>query len=222
MIFCNSKYKWYSNLSLFILVFSMFSCSSGKKKPEDYLGIAEKALQASNFEVAKSHIDSVKILFPKSFDEIKRGFELMQEVRKAENKRNIAYLDSMIDVNTDRLKEQLPDFDFVKDKEYQESGNYIPKLTPASKTIEQHTLRSGVNEKGVLYLESVLSGMNLNHNKIKTLISDGSYAQSLPVTADGLNYKFTTLNNKRTATTKVTADGQAYIFKKLKEWKLIA
>ena len=34
--------------------------------------------------------------------------------------------------------------------------------------------------------------------------------------------KFTTLNNKRTATTKVTADGQAYILKKLKEWKLIA
>ena len=32
----------------------------------------------------------------------------------------------------------------------------------------------------------------------------------------------TTLNNKRTATTKVTADGQAYILKKLKEWKLIA
>lgn len=32
----------------------------------------------------------------------------------------------------------------------------------------------------------------------------------------------TTLNNKRRATTKVTADGQAYIFKKLKEWKLIA
>ena len=34
--------------------------------------------------------------------------------------------------------------------------------------------------------------------------------------------KFTTLNNKRQATTKVTADGQAYILKKLKEWKLIA
>ena len=194
MIFCNSRYNVYSKLSLFILVISVFSCNSGKKKPEDYLAIAEEALQESNFEAAKSHIDSVKILFPKAFEEIKKGFELMQEVRKAENKRNIAYIDSMIDVNTDRLKEQLPAFDFVKDKEYQEFGNYIPKLTPASKTIEQHTLRSGVNEKGVLYLESVLSGMNLNHNKIKVLISDGSYAESLSVTADGLNYKFKTLN----------------------------
>lgn len=194
MIFCNSRYRWCFTLSLFILILSVTSCNSGKKKPQDYLAVAEKALQENNFEAAKLHIDSIKILFPKAFEEIKMGFDLMQEVRRAENKRNIAFIDSMIDVNTDRLKEQLPSFDFIRDKDYQEFGNYIPKLTPLSRTIEQHTLRSGLNEKGVLYLESVLSGMNLNHNKIKVLIADGSYAESLPVTSDGLNYTFKTLN----------------------------
>lgn len=48
----------------------------------------------------------------------------------------------------------------------------------------------------MLFLESVLSGSNINHNKIKVSIPDGSYAETQRVTADGLNYKFTTL--KRT------------------------
>ena len=194
MIFYGIQYKWYSQLVLIAIILTAISCNSNKKKAKDYLDIAEQALQENNFEVAKSHIDSVKILFPKAFEEIRAGFDLMQDVRKAENKRNIAYIDSMIDVTIDRFKEQRLNFDFVRDQNYQEFGNYIPKLTPSSTSLEQNTLRSGVSEKGILYLESVLSGLNLNHSKIKASIPDGSYAESLTVTADGLNYKFSTLN----------------------------
>ena len=195
MIFSSSnRYRWSCQLVLVAIMLVGASCSSNKKKPRDYLSIAEKALQEDNYEVAKSHIDSVKILFPKAFEDIRAGFDLMQKVRKAENKRNIVYIDSMIDVSIEKMKEQEVNFDFVRDENYQEFGNYIPKLTPSSQTLEQHTLRSGVNEKGVLYLESVLSGVNINHSKIKVSIPDGSYAESLTVTADGLNYTFKTLN----------------------------
>ena len=194
MIFNIKRYRQFCQLLLIVIMLIAVSCNSNKKRAKDYLNIAEEALKENNFEVAKSNIDSIKILFPKSFDEIKAGFELMQRVRKAENIRNIAYIDSMIDVTILKLKEQRGNFDFVRDENYQEFGNYIPKLTPSSKTLEQNTLRSGVSEKGILYLESVLSGMNLNHNKIKASIPDGSYVESLTVTADGLNYKFKTLN----------------------------
>jgi hypothetical protein len=170
------------------------ACNSNKKKAKDYLYIAEQALEENNFEVAKTHIDSIKILFPKAFDDIRAGFDLMQDIRKAENRRNIAYIDSMINVTIDKFNEQRKNFDFVRDKNYQEFGNYIPKLTPSSSTLEQNTLRSGVSEKGVLYLESILSGLNINHSKIKASTPDGSYAESLTVTADGLNYKITTRN----------------------------
>ena len=194
MIFYSIQYKWYSQLVLFAIMLTAISCNSNKKKAKDYLDIAKQALQENKFDVAKSHIDSVKILFPKAFEEIRAGYDLMQDVRKAENKRNIAYIDSMIDVTIDKFKEQRVNFDFVRDQNYQEFGNYIPKLTPTSATLEQNTLRSGVSEKGILYLESVLSGVNLNHSKIKASTPNGSYAESLTVTADGLNYKFTTLN----------------------------
>ena len=38
------------------------------------------------------------------------------------------------------------------------------------------------------------SGRRIHHSKIKVTIPDGSYAETLEVTADGLNYTFTTLN----------------------------
>ena len=194
MIFCNNKHKWRSQFVLIAIMLVAISCNSNKKKAKDYLYIAEQALEENNFEVAKTHIDSIKILFPKAFDDIRAGFDLMQDIRKAENRRNIAYIDSMINVTIDKFNEQRKNFDFVRDKNYQEFGNYIPKLTPSSSTLEQNTLRSGVGEKGVLYLESILSGLNINHSKIKASTPDGSYAESLTVTADGLNYKITTRN----------------------------
>lgn len=194
LFFCINKYKSSSHFLLIAIMLVAISCNSNKKKAQDYLNIAQQALQENNYDVAKTHIDSIKILFPKAFDEIKAGFDLLQDVRKAENRRNIAYLDSMIDVTTEKFKEQRKKFDFVRDKNYQEFGNYIPKLTPSTTTLEQNTLRSGVSEKGILYLESVLSGLNIHHSKIKATIPDGSYAESLTVTADGLNYTFKTLN----------------------------
>lgn len=175
-------------------MFTMKSCHSKTKKAKDYLDIAQKFYQSGNFERAKSNIDSIKLLYPKSISEIIDGFDLMQEVRRAENKRNIIFIDSMIDANYIQLKKLKVNFDFVRDENYQEFGNYIPKLTPSSKTLEQNTLRSGVSEKGILFLESVLSGANLNHNKVKVSNPDGSYAESMVVTSDGLNYKFTTLS----------------------------
>lgn len=193
-IFCINKYICCSKLVLVALMFTITSCQSKTKNAKDYLNIAEKAYLSGNFESAKSNIDSIKLLYPKAFLEIREGFDLMQNVRRAENKRNIVFIDSMIDANYIQLKKLQTNFDFVRDQNYQEFGNYIPKLTPSSNSLEQNTLRSGVSEKGILFLESVLSGANLNHNKIKVSIPDGSYAETHTVTADGLNYKFTTIN----------------------------
>ena len=194
MIFCINKYICCSKLVLVALMFTITSCQSKTKNAKDYLHIAEKAYLSGNFESAKSNIDSITLIYPKAFLEIREGFDLMQNVRRAENKRNIVFIDSMIDANYIQLKKLQTNFDFVRDQNYQEFGNYIPKLTPSSNSLEQNTLRSGVSEKGILFLESVLSGANLNHNKIKVSIPDGSYAETHTVTADGLNYKFTTLN----------------------------
>lgn len=170
------------------------SCSGNNRNAKTYLAEAESALNEGNYALAKLKIDSIKALFPKSFDEIKKGFGLMQQVRLAENRRNIVYCDSMLAVNEQRLKEMLTQFDYVRNPEYQETGDYVPKMYPLNNAYSQNGLRAAVNEKGQMYIESVLSGGSLSHNRIKVATKDGAFAESLPVTSDGLNYRFSTLN----------------------------
>lgn len=179
---------------VFLGFFLIVSCSQHKEKTaKDYLTAAQQAYEEGNYDLAKIQIDSIKIKYPKAFKEIKAGLALMQDVRLAENRRNIAFCDSMLQVNYDLLKVLLLKFDYVRDKEYQEFGDYIPKIYPLSQTLRQNTVRSGVQEKGNLYLESVVVGQSLHHNKIKVSLPEGEYAETLPVTAEGLNYRFSTL-----------------------------
>jgi len=178
---------------LMLLMLISFSCSGRGRGATKYLTEAEEAYKAGNYSIAKLKIDSIKTLFPKSFDEINAGFHLMQEVRMAENKRNIAFCDSMLRENYNMLNEMLVRFDYVRDDRYQEFGEYHPKAYPHQSSLDQNGLRSAVSEKGDLFIESVLSGSNIRHKQIKVSSNDGSFAESYVVTADGLNYRFNTL-----------------------------
>lgn len=173
----------------------ILSCSGNKRGAKEYLSEAEKAYKEGNFSLSKLKIDSIKVLFPESFDEINAGFDLMQEVRMAENKRNILFCDSMLRENYNQLNEMLTRFDYVRDSRYQEFGEYYPKAFPHHSSFSRNGLRSGVREKGTLFIESVVSGIALKHYKIKVTTADGSFAETNAVTADGLNYEFNTSNN---------------------------
>lgn len=177
-----------------MLALLLISCSGKGRNAKTYLAEAESALNEGNYSLAKLKIDSIKELFPTSFDEINKGFDLMQQVRMAENRRNIQFCDSMLTVNQQLLTETLKDFTYVRDPQYQEIGDYVPKIYPLNASFQQNGLRSAVSEKGQMYIESVLSGGSLRHNRIKVTTKDGSFAESLAVTTDGLNYRFSTLD----------------------------
>jgi hypothetical protein len=134
------------------------------------------------------------VLFPKSFDEINAGFSLMQDVRMAENKRNILFCDSMLRENYTQLSEMLTKFEYVRDNRYQEFGEYYPKAYPHQSSLDRIGLRSGVREKGTLFIESILSGSTVRHNKIKVSSGDGNFAETVAITSDGLNYRFNTID----------------------------
>src|SRR5690554_1611662 len=178
---------------LMLLSLLSISCSGRGKGASTYLNEAKNAYSDGNYSLAKLKIDSIKILFPKAFDEINSGFQLMQKVRLAENKRNIAFCDSMLRENYSELNTILTKFDYVRDDRYQEFGEYFPKAYPYSSSLERNGLRSGVNEKGDLFIESILLGSSVKHNKIRLNSNDDSFAETNVVTADGLNYSFKTL-----------------------------
>ena len=180
--------------TLILLALLLLSCSGRNRGAKNYLSEAEKAYRLENYSLAKLKIDSIKIVFPKAFDEIDRGFKLMQEIRLAENLRNITFCDSMLTEHYNRLSEMLSQFDFVRDDRYQEFGEYYPKIYPHNRSLEKNGIRSGVGEKGSLFIESILSGHSISHKKIVVSSNDGSYAETNVVTADGLNYSFKTLD----------------------------
>lgn len=179
-----------------IILFSLFllSSCSGNRGAKEYLSQAGKAYQEGNYSLAKLKIDSIKILYPKSFHEINAGFTLMQEIRMAENRRNIVYCDSMLREKYAELNQMLTLFDYVRDERYQEFGEYYPKAYPHHSSLSRNGIRSGVREKGVLFIESILSGSAIKHNKVKVSTRDGNFAETLAVTSDGLNYRFSTLD----------------------------
>lgn len=173
-------------------MFFFASCSGDGKSAKRYLSQAEESYRNGNFDLAKLKIDSIKILFPKAFDEIKSGMTLMQDVRMAENKRNIAFCDSMLRVNYALLNEMLKDFNYVRDVRYQEFGEYQPKSYPFNASLNQNGLRSGVTENGRLFIESILAGTPIRHHKVHISTKEGGFAETLSVTSDGLNYSFRT------------------------------
>ncbi len=181
-------------LSVWLLLLFLLSCGNRGSGARAYLEEAGRAYESGNYELAKLKIDSIKILFPEAFDEISAGFDLMQEIRMAENQRNISYCDSMLREQYAALNEMLARFDYVRDSRYQEFGEYYPKVYPYRSSLDRNGLRSGVREKGVLFIESVLSGNAIQHHQIRVTAADGSFAETGIVTADGLNYRFSTLD----------------------------
>lgn len=177
---------------LFFSTLLIFSCSGKNRGAKEYLSEARNAYSEGNYALAKLKIDSIRVAYPKAFDEINAGFSLLQEVRLAENRRNIVYCDSMLRVSYEELKTMLKRFDYIRDDRYQEFGEYYPKSYPYHSSMDRNGLRAGVREKGTLFIESILASSNVRHNRVKVTSRDGAFAETRVVTADGLNYRFKT------------------------------
>ena len=91
-----------SRLSKYIylgLTVSLLSCAAIKDpSPDDYLNHARDLIQSQQYQLAKMYIDSIQILFPKEFSKIREGMTIMRQVSFAEQKRTLAFCDSMLKV----------------------------------------------------------------------------------------------------------------------------
>ncbi|SHE49060.1 hypothetical protein [Dysgonomonas macrotermitis] len=168
--------------------FTLNSCQ--EKKNEEaikYLDSIKALYQQSAYPEALSRIDSIQILFPKAFPEIKEGLALKQEVRKAYDARQIVDCDSLMTVYQPRIDSVKKLFVYQKDKE-DTKGTFIPKAVSGG-VLTATMLRAGVEEEGPMYIESVYLGGQL-HNAIQAKIKDGSLAETKPIDDEGLNFRF--------------------------------
>jgi hypothetical protein len=148
--------------------------------------------ERSEFFAAKSEIDSIRILYPKEFDIIRKGLTLMRQVEQKEAERNLAFCDSLLPIKLQELDVLKKNFNLEKDSAYNEIGNYVSKQQTIEKNIQRCYIRSGVNEKGEMYLASVFyGGKPINHTGIKLTTKNDLFAETPAIPYDGgLNYHF--------------------------------
>ncbi|MGL4292295.1 MAG: hypothetical protein ACRCSQ_01745 [Bacteroidales bacterium] len=184
---------------LFISTILLFaSCNNSKEKASLLLEEARDMFESGALNQAKLRIDSMRSTFPKEFDLINEGRQLMREIELKENERNLAYADSLLIIKLAEAEELKKGFVFDKAEGYEELGNYIPKGLTVERNIERNYIRTGVNEYGEMYIASVYFGKgNINHTGIKVEVKDGSHAQTLSIPYDGgNNYRFSDNGNQ--------------------------
>lgn len=183
---------------LIIISFACFllaSCGGGaEKKAAEKLQSAREAFEAGDFNLAKTEIDSIKILYPKAFDARKEGIRLMQQVELKEQELTITYLDSILTEKNTAFEAIKGKFILEKDTAYQDVGNYFWPTQVVEKNLHRSYLRFQVNERGVMSMTSIYCGpSNIHHLAVKVIVPDGTFAET-PASND--SYETTDLGEK--------------------------
>lgn len=167
---------------LFVLPLALMlaGCGSDEKKADALYRRAEASYAGGNYSQAKLQIDSIRNLYPKAFEARKAGIRLMQQVDLAEQRKTLAYLDSMMAVKKASLDSIVGKFVLEKDTAYQEVGNYFYPTQVVEKNIGRTFLRGQVSEAGEMSLTSIYcAGGNIHHTAVKVSVGD-NFAQTPP------------------------------------------
>ncbi|MGL5937412.1 MAG: hypothetical protein ACRCZY_00275 [Phocaeicola sp.] len=164
---------------------ALTACSdSGEKQAQLHLKRAEQALNAGAFGEAKTEIDSIRSCYPKAFEARKAGIKLMQQVDLQEQRKSLAYLDSIRVIKQGEFEKIKGNFVLEKDTLYQEVGNYFYPTQVVEKNMGRSFLRGQVTEQGVMSITSIYcAGSKLDHTAVKVTVGD-LYAET-PHSSEG-------------------------------------
>ncbi|MBR5803510.1 MAG: hypothetical protein IKY31_04130 [Bacteroidaceae bacterium] len=152
---------------------------NGEAQAQQHIEKAQAALKSGNFNEAKLQIDSIRSQFPKAFEARKQGIGLMQQVDLAEQQHSLAYLDSMLTVQTQLATNAKEGLVLEKDTAYQEIGNYFHPKQTVERTMYRSFLRGQVDEVGNMVLTSIYWGeRNAHHHAVKVIAKDGTFAET--------------------------------------------
>lgn len=166
-----------------LMMAALSSCNSDGKKAGELYQRAQETFAAGDYNLAKLQLDSIRTLYPKAFDARKAGIKLMQQIDLEEQRKTLAYLDSMMVVKQAELDSVKSDFVFEKDTAYQEVGNYFYPTQVVEKNIGRSFLRAQVNEMGEMSLTSIYcGGGNIHHTAVK--VSVGDMSAETPASSD--------------------------------------
>jgi len=151
-------------------------------------------MESGNLNLAKTELDSIKILYPKAFNARKEGLKLMQQVELKEQQLTIEYLDSILTEKQAAFEEIKGKFTLEKDTAYQDIGHYFWPTQTVEKNLHRSYLRFQVDERGIMSMTSIYCGSyNIHHVAVKVIAPDGTFAET-PASND--SYETTDLAEK--------------------------
>ena len=180
------------NVLICCFLLLLCACNQDRQKAAALLTRAESCYEQEQYAIAKSLIDSLNKIYPNEFTVRKESRNLMRKIESDEQSRNLAFCDSMLLEEKARVEILKQPFILEKHDEYDEIGKYILPSQLIEKNLQKTYLRCGVNEQGEMYIASVYYGAKaINHNQLRIVAPDGSYAETQWVPRDGaLNYSF--------------------------------
>ncbi|MCC8096240.1 MAG: hypothetical protein LIP05_13325 [Tannerellaceae bacterium] len=184
-------------ICIVLLAGLLTGCNNSEKEARSRLEQARQMYEQNEFFAAKSEIDSLRALYPKEYNVLKDGLELMRQIELKECERTIAFCDSMIPAKEEECRELVKGFVLEKDSIYQPVGNYIWKQQTVERNLQRCYIRCGVNEKGEMSLASVYyGGRPIQHTSLKVSTPDGLFAETAVIPYDGgVNYRFEDLGS---------------------------
>ncbi len=169
--------------SLVLLMLCSVAGCEKKNKEEEQAGsllkTARSAYEQGLYDDALMWVDSIKKAYPKAFEARQKGVDLKNEIIIAQAQDVVAKADSVrisLQQEVDDMHRKLI---LVKDKRYEEQGNYFYPSQAELANSTRTYLRAQISEGGVFALTSVYHGASaLHHTRIRITAPDGTSAET--------------------------------------------
>ncbi len=170
----------------FLSIIILLGCGpSREQQASERLQEAIELRDSGQFNLAKLKLDTLIENFDDLMEQSTKAKGLLRGIKRMEQQRNLAYLDSMLALK----REELPPLmkNFIKSEEYGPETILIHKRQKPENSYNRTFLRAHLNEAGEFYISSRYQGTQwLHHNQIK-VYNQGESILSEEVPEDGFN-----------------------------------
>lgn len=163
----------WGGIALCVLVVACGKGNQEQQQAEELQQQAQTAYEKGQYEEALLLIDSVKDAYPKAFDIRQKGVDLKNQVVIAQAQKVVAEADSMRIVLQQEIQTLRSKLVLVKNKAYEEKGNYFFPSQQEASNLSRSYLRAQVSEDGMLVLTSVYRG-GLSYTRIRITAPGGA------------------------------------------------
>lgn len=168
-----------------LLFISLVACGPNKEQlAKDKLNKAEQLFAEKKFNDAKLEVDSIVEFYPNQIEYVTRGNDLLRNITIEEQKQNLVFLDSILNVKKAELEPLMKNF--IISSDYGAKKILIHKRQKPENSYARTYLRAHLDLEGNFFISSRYTGTaRIFHNQIKVYFS-GNSALSEEIPEDGL------------------------------------